>query len=451
MRLSNPAKQTPCVWNTADTPNAPALGAGDDTQMASFAYVPLGDDQLRLLEFWSAGDSCATRGERLTFTLRPYDRDQAPAYTALSYTWGTESATKATWINGKTFHVRPNLYACLTRVHAFRDRWRRLWIDAICVDQASVTERNAQVRRMDMTFSRATRVLAWLGDVSDDDPDFQPGLLGRVLTPVSGLEDRWQVNFTSPLLLGRLLRLPYWERMWIVQELRLARNVQFLWGSRTFQATAFIPFANIYHIFIPSWYSLPGGLYTRRYAVDSPSSMYGELDGHWRQLSRGVFLGTLIAQHRAFNATDRRDRIFALLGLLSEESRRVLLQVLPDYSMSFETVMLIAMAAIRQEVPVLPYRVIRAVYSPKMLQLDEGVCNRLWKTVEEYETPGSLYTAARHRNLSRLRKLQPRREGVGLSPEQDRELEHRVAEHESFVNERVRVLRVLAHASLPVS
>jgi hypothetical protein len=38
-----------------------------------------------------------------------------------------------------------------------------LWIDALCIDQENVIERNHQVQQMGEIFSRASNVLAWLG------------------------------------------------------------------------------------------------------------------------------------------------------------------------------------------------------------------------------------------------------------------------------------------------
>jgi hypothetical protein len=46
----------------------------------------------------------------------------------------------------------------------FQDRThtRLLWLDAICIDQKSIVERNHQVSIMATVYSRARRVLVWL-------------------------------------------------------------------------------------------------------------------------------------------------------------------------------------------------------------------------------------------------------------------------------------------------
>ena len=41
--------------------------------------------------------------------------------------------------------------------------WKYFWIDAICIQQSDVSERNHQVRMMGLIYKRAAFVLAWLG------------------------------------------------------------------------------------------------------------------------------------------------------------------------------------------------------------------------------------------------------------------------------------------------
>jgi len=38
-----------------------------------------------------------------------------------------------------------------------------LWIDAICINQNDNAEKSVQVQRMDLIYSNATQVIAWLG------------------------------------------------------------------------------------------------------------------------------------------------------------------------------------------------------------------------------------------------------------------------------------------------
>lgn len=88
---------------------------------------------------------------------------QHPNYEALSYTWGNQSKTGIIRNYDKDILVTPNLHSAL-RYLRLEDRDRVLWVDALCIDQGDVDERNCQVRLMGNIFSEADRVIVWLGE-----------------------------------------------------------------------------------------------------------------------------------------------------------------------------------------------------------------------------------------------------------------------------------------------
>lgn len=91
----------------------------------------------------------------------------AGQYCALSYTWGDPTDQKWIRINDKEFHVQPNLLLALDAVRAI-DAEQLIWIDAICINQREVPERNHQVSLMGQIFGNAKRVLGWVGPAADD-------------------------------------------------------------------------------------------------------------------------------------------------------------------------------------------------------------------------------------------------------------------------------------------
>jgi len=96
-----------------------------------------------------------------------------PLFTALSYTWGSEHDSRKISVNGHSVTIRRNLYDFL--VYAKREGWvYNLWIDALCINQSDTHEKNKQVALMGHIYSRAYRVLIWLGELGD--PESQ-GLL----------------------------------------------------------------------------------------------------------------------------------------------------------------------------------------------------------------------------------------------------------------------------------
>lgn len=89
-----------------------------------------------------------------------------PRYEALSYMWGPK-VRKPIEIDGKTCSVRENLYSALAHLR-LEDRPRTLWIDAVCINQQDVGERNHQVTQMGLIYTRAERVIVWLGPLTPE-------------------------------------------------------------------------------------------------------------------------------------------------------------------------------------------------------------------------------------------------------------------------------------------
>jgi hypothetical protein len=92
-----------------------------------------------------------------------------PSFAALSYTWADSSRREAIFVNGFSISVTKNL-ACTIRsvcyqwIHGDRPRQpRRLWADAICINQADVKEKEHQIPLMRAIYMTASEVFVWLG------------------------------------------------------------------------------------------------------------------------------------------------------------------------------------------------------------------------------------------------------------------------------------------------
>ncbi|OAK94213.1 hypothetical protein IQ06DRAFT_182421, partial [Phaeosphaeriaceae sp. SRC1lsM3a] len=82
---------------------------------------------------------------------------EAP-YTCLSYRWGAPDPSSSILINGQLFAVRQNLLDFLDMARMNGAATMTYWIDALCIDQDNILERNHQVAQMGDIFSRATCV-----------------------------------------------------------------------------------------------------------------------------------------------------------------------------------------------------------------------------------------------------------------------------------------------------
>lgn len=143
-------------------------------------------------------------------------------YTCLSYRWGTDHPTHRIIINGKAMYIRRNLHDFLTvqKNKASQSQERKLrstpwlWIDALCIDQDNINERNHQVQQMGEIFTRAEQVYIWLGVVEEvlGCPKAQKeGCLLRAISQNASLR-YWTVANQ------------YWCRAWITQEVILAKQ-----------------------------------------------------------------------------------------------------------------------------------------------------------------------------------------------------------------------------------
>lgn len=169
-------------------------------------------------------------------TMSTASLDEKPRYVALSYMWGTQDASKEIVINHKRFAVRPNLWECLKRFQR-QPYPSRIWIDAICVNQENIPERNQQVRLMGRIYRQATIVIAWLGDdatVRAVEAAFECDYFRKapILRFVSLMSKSKRTALAKMYAgLSVLTSRDYWNRAWIVQELCLASDV-LVWFAR---------------------------------------------------------------------------------------------------------------------------------------------------------------------------------------------------------------------------
>lgn len=90
-----------------------------------------------------------------------------PLFTAISYVWGDSNDTVHIECDGHPVKVTRNLYSCIKnlRIHG-RDEVIYIWADAVCINQADLAERASQVQLMGSIYTKALKVLSWLGDSS---------------------------------------------------------------------------------------------------------------------------------------------------------------------------------------------------------------------------------------------------------------------------------------------
>ncbi|KAH9203938.1 heterokaryon incompatibility protein-domain-containing protein, partial [Leptodontidium sp. 2 PMI_412] len=83
-------------------------------------------------------------------------------YDALSYVWGSLKGDRQILCDDKHIFVTENCEEALRHLRLV-DRSQKLWIDAICINQGSMAERNQQVNLMGDVYKLSTRTIIWLG------------------------------------------------------------------------------------------------------------------------------------------------------------------------------------------------------------------------------------------------------------------------------------------------
>ena len=314
-----------------------------------FRYEPLGRSQpsFRLCRLLPDEFEAPIQCELTNELIAPLEG----LYSALSYTWGKPSEQRWIRLNKKPFHIQPNLLLALKAIRR-RKEPLLVWIDAICIKQLDIAERNYQVSLMANIYRNAARVLAWLGPEGDDsnlvfdyigrcnllrydkailhqqtgtgaeEDDVQqgPSLAANMNSDVdSTIKWNFGMDEQTKRAFNLLNERPYWRRAWIKQEIILAKHIIVYCGSRCADWFSFSFWASLKLI--------------KPYDEHSDSYI-SELFAHRDKLENGESQTLEELLHRYLNtdATDPRDRIYAFLSLASDCEGRE--SEITDYNLS---------------------------------------------------------------------------------------------------------------------
>lgn len=163
-------------------------------------------------------------GERADFA-----RDQKSNWEAVSYCWGYPVFSHSITCkkDDTSLAITPNVDACLRHLRK-SDKARRLWVDAICINQKGDLEKTEQVRRMGQTYRESYRTHVWLGHEDKTLPIFS---VLREVAAQRCIPD----SLDGPLLhqcVMKLVENPWFSRRWILQESALSIDAMFHHGHQ---------------------------------------------------------------------------------------------------------------------------------------------------------------------------------------------------------------------------
>lgn len=249
---------------------------------------------------------------------------ERPKYNAISYTWGDEAHQQPIVLNDQYFLVTKNLYNALICLQQQNTEGQVLWVDAICINQGDISERNRQLAIMPYIYERAKLVVIFLRNDGHIPPPIWPEPQKIAPFEISGHTEQYQ---DQRLLFNYLMTIcsnEYWNRLWIIQEIGKARRLIISFGQELIDWQLFMetitlswpyPGAAMEEIveetgdpFGPRP-SKPGFLDT------IPFKLYFQL---LRKYDGGHKLQNLMMNHRQALCKEPRDKVYGLIGLATD-------------------------------------------------------------------------------------------------------------------------------------
>lgn len=313
-------------------------------------YRPLNAGEIRLLVL-----NPGSPEDRIECFLEHYLARNPKPYRALSYVWGVGGKSAIIRVDGCAFEVTENLRNFLVRFRSESDP-RVLWIDAVCINQSEILERNAQVRLMKQVYEEADSVVIWLGETVEGTWDaFQAiayfcrsfGLSSsEPEKPLASIPLQWmEARFVKVendyhhawAGIQDLFNRPWWTRVWVYQEATApARNGRLvLCGSHTIDFAKVLAFNAFLKDLSGRYERFAGyGLLTRESAVNM--DVYSRLRQDYYKHGKSNFLrlSDLLPTLRGSGATNPRDKLYSLIPISLDGAD--LLDV--DYSHTVEEV-----------------------------------------------------------------------------------------------------------------
>jgi Heterokaryon incompatibility protein (HET) len=302
----------------------------------NLVYQPLpAPDSIRLLSLQAYDDDMprAVHCNLSTHTFSPTAHQISP-YKALSYVWGDVRNLQPIQVDSVQVMVRSNLYHALLELS--KDFLRpHLWVDALCIDQANLDERNSQVALMKDIYTNATEVILWLGNGESDDSDTN---LSSGFTKTRLVRSEDYIDSGEEVLTDRAHRYiacnEWFERCWTLQELILARAIMVRCGSHeitwkrlcTLMAQAFNREADR---------KMDGsdGPRTVNWSILLSATKVLELEGLATKFNNSqLTLSLLLNESWRKSTSEPVDKVFAIMGLFPEPPVAI------DYSQTPEKV-----------------------------------------------------------------------------------------------------------------
>jgi hypothetical protein len=313
---------SPSIQELTDSPYRPLNSQAEEIRVATLASGNYDDPFVIHLSILSLSQSAH------------------PKYEALSYVWGQGTSPHKAMIDGKAMTIGENL-DCALRHLRYQDEARVLWIDALCINQADILERNSQVQLMGHVYSTAHSVAIWLGPGDEDDAE--------VVRNIKRVTINWDFRTLGAFV--RICERPWFRRVWVIQEFAMGNGIRTLYIGQSS-----LPW-DLFHNFVTSDTC---GMFSNMWDCDDQRrsrlfSRFRQAEYQIRNLEtmkRDKNLGIPVYYFRNsayFAATNDRDKVYGILGLATSFDNSF--GITPDYKKSVQEVFIDAISLLVQEAP----------------------------------------------------------------------------------------------------
>lgn len=233
------------------------------------------------------------------------------------------------------FKITPNLKYALLRLRD-KDAQLFLWVDAICINQEDIPERNVQTANMRAIYQYASSVAVWLGQENHESSaalemahDLNHCITKEQVEKLVN-DKRRKFQFDAMVI---LFRRQYWWRIWVIQEVSCAKSAIVYCGE---DSISWMELDNVCEILKEQeaaltsiYYEFPS--YVRTLAHGGPRGLHLS---RYSPSSSAPPLLDLLLSHKSKKSTDPKDKVFALVGISS--SRHTFGTI--DYSLSMREI-----------------------------------------------------------------------------------------------------------------
>ncbi|RFU26911.1 hypothetical protein B7463_g9427, partial [Scytalidium lignicola] len=313
--------------------------------MTNFKYKPIirEGSGFRLLRVLKGCDEDPIQCQ--LFESKIPSSEETSNYAALSYTWGSASKPCDIIINDSKMTVTKHVYLALRDLR-FREKDRVLWVDAVSINQSDENEQGQRVRQMGSIYRNAERVIIWLGEATYDinyvmyyikqleEESIKHASDDQHCQKISNkqLVDIWS-TIVRDLTLDQkgllvegfqsLLHRNWFKRVWVIQETGNARAADIVCGNKSISANIFA--------LMPSLLGITPDLHCQSIIDIMPGPLR---DSSWWAKKRDLY--TMLDKFRYSEATNPKDKIYALLGISSDACNTDLLRA--DYGKSLQDI-----------------------------------------------------------------------------------------------------------------